>query len=81
MNERVLQRYGQVCAWTLAKAHARSGDSVAIAAYLGSSNRFESALTRFGVAYADVNEQDYVALQPAVVDGRVVAHDDAQSKK
>ena len=81
MSERLLLRYGQVCAWTLAKAHARSGDAVAIAAYLGSSNRFESALTHFGVSYADVNEQDYLALQRAVVDGRVVAHDDAKSKE
>ena len=81
MSERLLLRYGQVCAWTLAKAHARSGDSVAIAAYLGSSNRFETAITSFGVAYADVNEQDYLALQEAVVDGRVVAHDDASATK
>jgi uncharacterized protein (DUF2252 family) len=81
MSERLLLRYGQVCAWTLAKAHARSGDSVAIAAYLGSSNRFETAITGFGVAYADVNEQDYLALQEAVVDGRVVAHDDAPATK
>ena len=81
MSERLLLRYGQVCAWTLAKAHARSGDAVAIAAYLGSSNRFETAITSFGVAYADVNEQDYLALQEAVVDGRVVAHDDASATK
>ena len=81
MSERLLLRYGQVCAWTLAKAHARSGDSVAIAAYLGSSNRFETATTSFGVAYADVNEQDYLALQEAVGDGRVVAHDDAATPK
>ena len=81
MSERLLLRYGQVCAWTLAKAHARSGDAVAIAAYLGSSNRFESALTHFGVAYADLNEEDYLALQQAVGDGRVVAHDDAKSNE
>ena len=81
MSERLLLRYGQVCAWTLAKAHARSGDSVAIGAYLGSSNRFETAITSFGVAYADVNEQDYLALQEAVGDGRVVAHDDAATPK
>ena len=81
MSERLMLRYGQVCAWTLAKAHARSGDSVAIGAYLGSSNRFETAITSFGVAYADVNEQDYLALQEAVADGRVVAHDDAATPK
>ncbi|PHX81021.1 MAG: hypothetical protein CK540_04775 [Thermoleophilia bacterium] len=81
MSERLLLRYGQVCAWTLAKAHARSGDAVAIAAYLGSSNRFEAAITSFGVSYADINEQDYLALQQAVVDGRVVAHDDAPATK
>jgi hypothetical protein len=81
MSERLLLRYGQVCAWALAKAHARSGDSVAIAAYLGSSNRFETAIASFGVSYADVNDQDYVALQKAAADGRVVARDDAESSK
>lgn len=79
MSERLLLRYGQVCAWTLAKAHARSGDGVAIAAYLGSPNRFESALTSFATAYADQNKQDYSALQAAVADGRITAQDDAQS--
>jgi len=79
MSERLLLRYGQVCAWTLAKAHARSGDSVAIAAYLGSSNRFETAITSFGVAYADLNEKDYESLEAAVADGRIVAQDDAKA--
>lgn len=81
MSERLLLRYGQLCGWTLAKAHARSGDSVAIASYLGSSNRFENAITSFGCAYADVNEQDYLELQTAVADGRVNAQDDAKTAK
>lgn len=81
MSERLLLRYGQVCAWTLAKAHARSGDSVAIASYLGSSNRFENAITTFGVSYADVNERDYEALEAAVADGRVAVRDDAESPR
>jgi len=77
MSAKLLQLYGSVCAWTLAKAHARSGDRVAIAAYLGSSSRFEEAMRRFGEAYADLNELDYAALQAAVADGRVEARDDA----
>jgi hypothetical protein len=76
LNERTLLRYGTLCAWTLAKAHARSGDRVAIAAYLGSSARFEEALTTFAMAYADRNEQDFAALAAAAADGRIIAEDD-----
>ena len=72
-------KYGEICAWTLAKAHARSGDRVAIAAYLGSSTAFEEAMTTFATTYADRAEQDYALLQAAVAAGRVVAHDDAES--
>ena len=79
LNERLLLRYGTLCAWTLAKAHARSGDRVAIAAYLGSSARFEEALTAFAMAYADRNEQDFAALAAAVADGRIVAEDDEKT--
>jgi uncharacterized protein (DUF2252 family) len=79
MNAKLLRLYGMACARTLAKAHARSGDRVAIAAYTGSSSRFEDALVEFAEAYADRNEQDYEALKAAVADGRVEARDDADA--
>ena len=77
MNEKLLGLYGIVCARTLAKAHARSGDRVAISAYMGSSDRFDAAMVAFAEAYADRNEQDYDALKAAVADGRIEARDDA----
>jgi hypothetical protein len=64
---------GGFCAWTLARAHARSGDRVAIAAYLGSSDTFDEAIADFAAAYADQNERDYAALQRAAQAGRVAA--------
>lgn len=79
MSAKLLRLYGIVCARTLAKAHARSGDRVAISGYLGSSGRFDDALVAFGEAYADRNEQDFAALQAAVADGRVEARDDADA--
>ncbi|MET8148514.1 DUF2252 domain-containing protein [Actinoplanes sp. NPDC049668] len=71
MTPRGMSTYAGICGWTLARAHARSGDRVAIAEYLGSSDRFENALAAFGEAYADVNERDFSLLQDAVRDGRV----------
>jgi uncharacterized protein (DUF2252 family) len=65
--------YGRMCGWTLARAHARTGDRIAIAAYLGSSDRFDQAILGFSQAYAEQNERDYRALQSAVEAGRVVA--------
>jgi uncharacterized protein (DUF2252 family) len=65
--------YGRLCGWTLARAHARSGDRIAIAAYLGSSKAFDSAIASFSELYADQNEKDYQALQQAIADGRIVA--------
>jgi uncharacterized protein (DUF2252 family) len=65
--------YGQMCGWTLARAHARSGDRVAIAAHLGSNDTFDRALAEFAEAYADQNERDYNALVDAVRSGRVTA--------
>ena len=59
------------CGWTLARAHARSGDRIAIAAYLGSSDVFDRALVEFAEAYADRNERDHDALLRAVKDGRL----------
>jgi uncharacterized protein (DUF2252 family) len=57
-----LARYANACGWTLARAHARSGDRVAIAAYLGASDRFDRAIVEFAAAYAEVNERDYRAF-------------------
>jgi uncharacterized protein (DUF2252 family) len=68
-----LAAYGWFCGWTLARAHARSGDRIAIAAYLGSSDVFDRALVEFAEAYADRNERDHDALVSAVTDGRVLA--------
>lgn len=68
-----LAAYGRVCAWTLARAHARSGDRIAIAAYLGSGDRFDRAIAEFSRSYAEQNMLDYKALQDAVADGRIEA--------
>ena len=65
--------YSGVCAQALARAHARSGDRVAIASYLGNSTTFDDALVEFAQTYADQNERDYESLQKAVADGRVRA--------
>jgi uncharacterized protein (DUF2252 family) len=65
--------YGQTCGWTLARAHARSGDRIAIAAYLGNSDTFDRAIADFSEAYADQNEHDYNALAQAVNSGRITA--------
>ena len=65
--------YGRACGWTLARAHARSGDRVAIAAYLGGGDAFSRALATFAEDYADQNERDHAALVDAVARGRVVA--------
>jgi uncharacterized protein (DUF2252 family) len=65
--------YGETCAWALARAHARSGDRIAIAAYLGGSDVFDQALAAFSEAYANQNEADLAALANAVKDGRVEA--------
>ena len=61
-----LERYARLCGWTLARAHARSGDRVALAAYLGGSDKFDQAIADFAETYADQNELDYAALQAAV---------------
>ena len=66
-----LDVYGVVCGWTVARAHARSGDSVAIAAYLGTGDTFDRAMASFGETYADQNERDYRAPQEASQGGRV----------
>jgi uncharacterized protein (DUF2252 family) len=73
MDPRALRVYGRLCAWTLARAHARTGDDVAIAAYLGSRDTFDKAVAEFATAYADQNERDHAALRDAIDAGRVAA--------
>ena len=65
--------YGRLCGWTLARAHARSGDRIAIAAYLGKGAAFDRAIVAFSHAYADQNERDYQALAAAAKSGRITA--------
>jgi uncharacterized protein (DUF2252 family) len=65
--------YGRLCGWTLARAHARSGDRIAIAAYLGSGDSFDRAILQFSEAYAEQNDRDYKALQAAVESGQLAA--------
>ena len=66
MVPQVMNIYGQMCAWTLARAHARSGDRIAVASYLGNSDAFDRAIVSFSEAYADQNDRDYAALKAAV---------------
>jgi hypothetical protein len=73
MEPSVMAAYAQICGWTLAKAHARSGDAVAIAGYLGSSDSFDRAMASFADAYADQNDQDYAAFRDARDSGRIAA--------
>jgi uncharacterized protein (DUF2252 family) len=65
--------YGRICGWTLARAHARSGDPIAIAAYLGDNDAFDQAVTDFSLAYADQNERDYQEFVDAIRAGRLEA--------
>lgn len=76
MGPQLLADYGRSCAHALARAHARSGDRVAIAGYLGGGDAADVALTRFADVYAQQNARDYTALREAVASGRVVAESD-----
>jgi uncharacterized protein (DUF2252 family) len=76
MDAQLLADYGRSCAHVLARAHARTGDRIAIASYLGSGDVADIAFTRFAVAYARQNERDYAALREAVASGRVAAKPD-----
>lgn len=73
MSESGLYAYARACGWSLARTHARSGDRLAIAAYLGKGSAFEQAIARFSAAYADQNELDYQRLADAVAVGEVAA--------
>jgi hypothetical protein len=63
--------YGRLCGWTLARAHARSADRLAIAAYLGAGDQFDHAVADFAATYAEQNDRDYAALAAAAAAGRV----------
>jgi uncharacterized protein (DUF2252 family) len=76
MVPRGLRIYGRLCGWTLARAHARSGDRIAIAAYLGGSDAFDRAITQFASAYADQNAKDHEAFVAAGASGRIIADSD-----
>jgi uncharacterized protein (DUF2252 family) len=73
MIPRGLRLYAELCGLTLARAHARSGDEIAIASYLGASDVFENAIADFSAAYADQNERDFQAFTAAIASGRLVA--------
>jgi len=66
-----LQLYGAYCGWTLARAHAKTGDRFALAGYLGSAGIFDEAIADFAASYADQNERDYAALLDAIKSGRL----------
>ena len=68
-----LNAYARACGWTLARAHARSGDPVAIAAYLGDGDEFDRSITDFAIRYADQNEQDYEQFVAAIKSGKLTA--------
>jgi uncharacterized protein (DUF2252 family) len=73
---RGLEIYGDVCGFLLARAHARSGDRVAIASYLGKGDTFDRALLEFATAYADQNERDHAALREAADQGRIAVEEE-----
>jgi NAD(P)-dependent dehydrogenase (short-subunit alcohol dehydrogenase family) len=75
MNAAAMTGYGRMCGWTLARAHARTGDRIAIAAYLGGSDKFDQAVADFAETYADQTERDHTALADAVASGRVPAQE------
>src|SRR5207244_1537446 len=71
MGSETMTGYAGLCAWSLARAHARTGDPVAIAAYLGKGDAFDRAIAEFSEAYADQNESDYQALLRAEDTGQL----------
>jgi uncharacterized protein (DUF2252 family) len=73
MDPDQLRSYGRLCGWTLARSHARTGDRIAIASYLGSGSRFDHAMVEFAGAYAEQSESDYRKLVAAVASGRLQA--------
>jgi hypothetical protein len=68
-----MNAYARLCGAALARAHARSGDRIALASYLGKGDTFDKAIADFSVSYADQNERDYLAITQAVKSGRLTA--------
>jgi hypothetical protein len=75
LRPRAVRMYGEACGWALARAHARTGDRVAIATYLGKSDAFDRSMGDFAEAYADQNHRDHAALREAVKDDRIIAEE------
>jgi uncharacterized protein (DUF2252 family) len=73
LRPRGMRMYGELCGWALARAHACSGDRIAIAAYLGASDVFDHAITQFAATYADQNQRDYKSLNAAISSGQITA--------
>jgi hypothetical protein len=73
MHKMEMFKFATMCGWTLARAHARSGDRIQLASYLGGGTRFERAMADFAETYADVNERDYCAFMKAIEVGRLRA--------
>jgi hypothetical protein len=73
MDEHGLVTYTRACAWSLARSHARSGDRLAIAAYLGKGENFDAAIAEFSARYADQNELDHARLIAAIQAGELEA--------
>ena len=73
LSPAALSFYARQCGWTLARAHARSGDPIAVAAYLGKSDAFDQSMTDFSERYADQNERDYQAFTEAIRSGQLTA--------
>jgi len=73
----LLQDYARLCAWSLARAHARSGDAAMISGYIGSSEIFDEAIGEFAVEYADQNARDYKKFVSAVREGKIEVNADA----
>ena len=71
MSPKTMRLYAELCGHALAKAHARSGDAIAIGSYLGAGDSFDRAMAWFAEEYADQNERDYEALREAGASGRV----------
>ena len=77
LTEERLQAYAQLCGHTLARAHARSGDAIAVSAYLGTGKSFDKAIRAFAESYADQSDHDFAAFTAAIAAGRLSAHEDA----
>lgn len=77
----IVRAYTRMCAWALARAHARSGDAAMISGYMGSSEAFDDAIGEFAVEYADQNERDYRAFVKAAREGRIELTVEAQQER